>query len=758
MPRAKYTQLLQAEKDIAIAETMLSGSAPLENYIETLSPDFGPPDWARKSIIPAFEACRQAPQRICISVPPRHGKSYSVMHALAKWIKDFPRDTCAYATYNATKGRSKSKIIRNFARRSGVEFDPSMANLDEWRTTAGGGLLAGGLSGGGLVGEGIQGILCVDDPIPTAKKAESKSYRNEIYDNFQAVAMTRMEGGSVIVIQCMTGDTPVLMATGEEKHLRDIRPGDRVATYDDGKVSVSTVENWINNGPDKVFEIRMKSGTVVKANARHPFLVEEGGKTKWVRTAQLKKGESILSVGGASGKGLSASNQAAPSQSPVRPGASHITAKSAGRRAIGLLRETLKISARGTCGIATASTSQTSSEFLMSREECAQSASNLQRKRTHEPTGTTNSASTIATTAARLGAFFATIAISLLAMARRKRRCSQPLSTYEIVRDTVVEVVEAGVEDVFDVQIDRTENFIANGLVSHNTRWHDDDLIGRLEKDGGWTIINLPAIAEANDPLGREVGAPLDPIRYPLELEDSSKALGALNNIQPREPVQDDDGNIIVEGKIGIGAYMWSALYQGQPRAKGQKIFGAPFYYDPDEFTIKGCRVVMGVDPAASEKTSADHSAAVVMAMEGDWDDPTFYILHVWRGQVQIPDLVSILHAKQTKYHDAHVIVEAVSGFKGVAQTLKRLDKRLKVYETAPRENKFMRAQPFAAAWNAGKVLVPTGAPWLADFYDELDRFTGVDDAEDDQVDAGAHAFNVYDAARPPERGSRPAP
>ena len=406
-------------------------------------------------------------------------------------MADFPQDTCAYATYNASKGRSKSKIIRKFARQSGVELDQSMSNLDEWRTTAGGGLLAGGLSGGGLVGEGIQGILCVDDPIPTAKKAESLAYRNEIYDNFQAVAMTRMEGGSVIVIQ---------------------------------------------------------------------------------------------------------------------------------------------------------------------------------------------------------------------------------------------------------------------------TRWHEDDLIGRLEKDGGWTIINLPAIAEADDMLGREIGEPLDPIRYPLELEDSHKALGALHNIMPRTPTVDDDGNIIEEGKIGIGPYMWSSLYQGQPRAKGRKLFGSPYYYDPAEFTIKGCRIVIGADPAASEKTEADNSAAVIMAMEGDWDDPTFYILHVWKGQVQVPDFVSTLYALQSKYHGAYIIIEAVAGFKGVAQSLRRLNKDLKVHETAPRENKFMRAQPLAAAWNAGKVLVPLNAPWLGDFYAELDSFTGVDDAHDDQVDAAAHAFNVYDSSRPPDRGSTPAP
>jgi len=473
-----YDRLIEAEKDLALAEASLEGEASLLEYIQAMSPEFGPPDWTKNSIIKAFEACRHGPQRICISVPPRHGKTYTVLHAIAKWIKDFPQDTCAYATYNSSKGRSKSKLIRKFARLSGVEFDPSMANLDEWRTTSEGGLLAGGLSGGGLTGEGIQGILCVDDPIPTAKKAESKAYRDEIFDNFQAVAQTRMEGGSIIVIQ---------------------------------------------------------------------------------------------------------------------------------------------------------------------------------------------------------------------------------------------------------------------------TRWHEDDLIGRLEKMGGWTIINLPAKAEANDPLGREVGAPLDPVRFPLKLADSTQALGALNQI---------------EG--ALGPYVWSALFQGQPRSKGRKLFGAPHYYDPETFKIDGCRVVIGADPAASDKTEADHSALVVMAMKGSWKNPTFYILDVWRGQVQIPDFINVLYAKQLKYYGAYIIIEAVAGFKGVAQGLVRIAKQqnkvLNVHELSPRENKFMRAQPFAAAWNAGEVLVPLGAEWLPDFYSELDKFTGVDDAEDDQVDAGAHAFNVFDAERPVERGSVPSP
>ncbi len=76
------------------------------------------------------------------------------------------------------------------------------------------------------------------------------------------------------------------------------------------------------------------------------------------------------------------------------------------------------------------------------------------------------------------------------------------------------------------------------------TRWAQDDLIGRILEEWSemnWIIINLPAIARENDPLGRKVGEPLWPERYNL------KAL--------------------MEIKMALGSYWWSAMYQQDPMA-----------------------------------------------------------------------------------------------------------------------------------------------------------------------------------------------
>ena len=78
------------------------------------------------------------------------------------------------------------------------------------------------------------------------------------------------------------------------------------------------------------------------------------------------------------------------------------------------------------------------------------------------------------------------------------------------------------------------------------TRWHHDDLAGRLmasDDAGLWKFINLPAIAEENDPMGREVGEALWPELKPIEfLEQIRQEIGEFEfqslfqgNPTPRE-------------------------------------------------------------------------------------------------------------------------------------------------------------------------------------------------------------------------------
>jgi predicted phage terminase large subunit-like protein len=310
-----------------------------------------------------------------------------------------------------------------------------------------------------------------------------------------------------------------------------------------------------------------------------------------------------------------------------------------------------------------------------------------------------------------------------------------PITGLGIIDDPIKSRAEANSEayrervwDFFnDVLMTRLEG-PASVFVIH-TRWDIDDLIGRLLAEGGWDVINLPALAEDRDPLGRKPGEPLWRERFDRE---------RLLKIQKRNQ------------------FTFDSLYQGKPTPKGARLFyGPPRYYDPKDPTLnglRGCHVLIGADPAATEKTTADHSAAVAMAVQPPFDNPTIYILDVYREQVEVPRQARDLLAFQRKNFGAKLWVEAVAGFKAVPQLIKDLAPGVLVEGITPKGDKRQRAERYASAWNDGRVLLPksdphlpgstVAPPWVAQYIKELQRFTGKPGGEDDQVDASANAFN----------------
>ena len=160
-----------------------------------------PPPRHFEPIIREIEEARRGgdPKRVLISMPPRHGKTTLFQHAFAWWLSQAPADTCAYFSYNDTQGRSKSRVARQLARFAGVALAEDSTSTSEWRTPAGGGLIAGG-AGGGLTGMGVSGMMVVDDPFKNREEADSKLIREKIWEWFNEVVMTRLEGASVFVV------------------------------------------------------------------------------------------------------------------------------------------------------------------------------------------------------------------------------------------------------------------------------------------------------------------------------------------------------------------------------------------------------------------------------------------------------------------------------------------------------------------------------------------------------------------------------
>jgi predicted phage terminase large subunit-like protein len=476
-----------------------------------------------------------------IFMPPRHGKSELASKRFPAWcLGRNPKRQIIAASYNSDLANDFGRNVRNIVAEPEfgqvfptVSLAPDSQAANRMNTNHGGAYVAAGV-GTAVTGRGAH-IALIDDPFKDREEADSERRRELVWDWYRSTLYTRlMPGGSIVLIQCMTGDTPVLMATGDEKPLRDIRPGDLIATYENGGLTTSTVRNWANQGSDRVFTIRMKSGITVRANARHPFLVCENGEAKWQRTDTLKRGSAILRAIGVSGAVPTAQQKGATSPPSARACACRTTASSVGWMGLDRLRSTLAPAVRRICAIVTESTSRITGGSWLNRVASALSASNRQRLATPAPIGMGSYASITATMGSTSGAYSATTAISRLDTVRVRRSFALPLTTFEIGHDEVIEVVESGFEDVFDIQVDRTENFIANGLVSHNTRWHEDDLAGRiLEQEADqWEVLELPAINTAGEALW--------PDWYPVE---------ALARI-----------------KATVGPREWSALYQQQPQ------------------------------------------------------------------------------------------------------------------------------------------------------------------------------------------------
>jgi hypothetical protein len=193
--------LARADRIATIASLLRSAdlsTLSLLDFVPKITPNFARPTHLA-DVAGMIESCECQPIRACVSVPPRHSKTETVLHGIARYLRKHPDRTVAYVSYAADIARSKSRQARDYARAAGVQLRDDSAALHEWRTPQGGGLLATGI-GGPLTGHGVS-LLVVDDPFKNRSEADSPTVREAVYNWFTSTAMTRVEpGGSVLVV------------------------------------------------------------------------------------------------------------------------------------------------------------------------------------------------------------------------------------------------------------------------------------------------------------------------------------------------------------------------------------------------------------------------------------------------------------------------------------------------------------------------------------------------------------------------------
>lgn len=252
-------------------------------------------------------------------------------------------------------------------------------------------------------------------------------------------------------------------------------------------------------------------------------------------------------------------------------------------------------------------------------------------------------------------------------------------------------------------------------LVLIMTRWHKDDLAGRiLASDDGpsWRVVNLPAEAEAGDALGRPEGAALNPDRYPLA------ELAKIRTVLGRD---------------------YAALFQQRPQAREGGMFKEHWLLLVDAVPAQARRVRWW-DKAATDG-GGDYTAGVLVAEAAG----LYYVEDVVRGQWSSGERDKIIRAIAERDRERFGPVtywseqEPGSGGKDAAAAFIRLLAGFDVHTEPSTGSKEVRAQPLAAQAEAGNVKVKRGA-WASAFTAEMCDFPS--GAHDDQADAAAGAFN----------------
>ena len=552
-----------------------------------------------KIMADAFErVARGELKRLIINMPPRHTKSEFASYLLPSWfLGNAPGKKVIQASHTAELSVGFGRKVRNLVDSDdykslfpsvGLRADSKAAG--RWSTNAGGEYFAIGV-GGAVTGKGAD-LLIIDDPHSEQEgQSGDPSVFDKAYEWYTSGPRQRLQpGGAIIIVMCMTGDTPVLMANGIEKALSDIQVGDQVATYSKGKLTTSTVNNHQSSGLDTVYTIQTQSGRMVRANKRHPFLVERSGKTEWIRLKNLKPGDLIVSL-------------------------------------------------------------------------------------------------------------------------------ALPLNTDGFTTDKIKSIFQSGVEEVFDVEIDRTENFIANGLVSHNTRWHKRDLTGQIIKSSvnktgtdEWEVIEFPAIMPSETPLWPEFWPMAELVALREELPPSK----------------------------------WNAQYQQNPTSEGGALVKRSWWRIWEHKDPPVCEfIIQSWDTAFLKTQRADYSACTAWGVfyAPDSEGQTvanIILLDAFKDRLEFPDLKKKAYQLYVDRQPDACIIEAKAAGTPLIFELRAMGIPVSDYTPSRGNDKISRV-------NAVSDLFASGIVWRPEtrFAEEVvEEFAAFPNGEhDDLVDSSTQAL-----------------
>lgn len=309
----------------------------------------------------------------------------------------------------------------------------------------------------------------------------------------------------------------------------------------------------------------------------------------------------------------------------------------------------------------------------------------------------------------------------------------------------------------------RTRRLPGAGELIIVTRWHSDDIVGRLEEMlaeeantmGAWTIINLPAFSLGPDvdQLSRPEGEPLWPEFFTKkELLDLKGPMqeSRWQSLYQGSPVL-SEGNILQR--------KWLKHYTDPPqlhKARDPKNYSQVNRIGDPENSGRGpeeslqdnsnpisknpfrrVRIVISVDSAEKDTVRADFSSIQAWCLA---TDRKHYLLDNLTAKMEFPKLIESIENMARKWGADAILVETKGAGNQYIQARTGHAPCSIIPYNPGRDDKSIRFEGTMAMWEAGEVLLPERAVWLPKYEDELLRFPSA--KHDDQVDATSQYLN----------------
>lgn len=251
-------------------------------------------------------------------------------------------------------------------------------------------------------------------------------------------------------------------------------------------------------------------------------------------------------------------------------------------------------------------------------------------------------------------------------------------------------------------------------IVVTATRWHEDDLCGRLIKAQAqgaeaWNVINLPAIANGPDELGRVQGEALWPEWYPLP---------TLERIQAT-----------------IGSYEWQSLYQQAPVSAEGNIFKRTWWQWYREVPAKYDFILQSWDTAFKKGLENDFSVCTTWGLTGN----NIHMVDRWKERLEFPELKRTAEALANRFSPHAVAIEDNASGQSLIQELRR-ETKLPVVAVKVDRDKESRAHAVTPLIEGGRVYLPEWGSWVQDYINCMAAFPS--GAHDDDVDSTTMALD----------------